>query len=66
MPLSKPRAREAKTGATRIPIVAVTASVLQGERARCLAAGMNDYVAKPFRLADIAAVMEKWIKVERV
>lgn len=58
------RALEAATG-THIPIIAVTANVMQGERERCLAAGMDDYLSKPFRVADIAAMLEKWIGVPR-
>jgi len=55
------RALEAKSAhAARIPIVAVTANVMQGERERCIAVGMDDYVAKPFRITDIAAVLKKW------
>lgn len=46
--------------AARTPIIAVTANVMKGERERCLAAGMDDYLAKPFGLNDIAAMLGKW------
>jgi CheY-like chemotaxis protein len=59
------RALEATAGNGRIPIVAVTANVMQGERERCIAAGMDDYLSKPFRMNDMAAVMEKWIAVKQ-
>ncbi len=42
------RAEEAERGAGRIPIVAVTASVMPGDRERCLRAGMDGFVGKPF------------------
>jgi CheY-like chemotaxis protein len=38
----------------------VTANALPGERDRCLAAGMDDYLAKPFRAEDIATLIRKW------
>jgi two-component system, sensor histidine kinase and response regulator len=43
-----------------IPVIAVTAHVLEGDRDRCLAAGMDDYVGKPFRKEDLAALLAKW------
>jgi len=43
-----------------ITIVAMTASAMQGDREKCLAAGMDDYIAKPIRLEDMRATMEKW------
>ncbi len=51
--------RQAPNGA-RIPIIAITANALTGERNECLAAGMNDYVAKPFRPEDLIRTLEKW------
>ena len=60
------RALEAGSGRARIPIIAVTANVMQGERDRCLAAGMDDYVSKPFRQADIASAMTRWVGDKRV
>jgi CheY-like chemotaxis protein/HPt (histidine-containing phosphotransfer) domain-containing protein len=44
----------------RIVIVAMTASAMQSDRDRCLAAGMDDYLAKPIRPEDIRQVVERW------
>ena len=43
-----------------IIIVAMTASAMQGDREKCLAAGMDDYIAKPVRLEDVRAMVERW------
>ena len=50
-----------REGAGRhVPIVAMTASAMEGDRERCLAAGMDDYVSKPLRASDLAAVLSRW------
>jgi signal transduction histidine kinase/ActR/RegA family two-component response regulator len=46
----------------RIPIVAVTASVLTDERAACLTSGMDDILTKPFKRKELAAILERWLK----
>ncbi|RMN35493.1 Response regulator receiver:ATP-binding region [Pseudomonas cannabina] len=44
-----------------LPIVALTANAMPDERERCKAAGMNDYLAKPFRRAELVSILDQWI-----
>jgi CheY-like chemotaxis protein len=46
----------------RAPIVAATASAFVEDKARCLAAGMDDYISKPITKASLAVVLERWLK----
>jgi PAS domain S-box-containing protein len=56
---SEIRVRETRTG-TRVPIVAMTARAMQGDRERCLAAGMDGYIAKPVRMRELLATVEEF------
>jgi len=56
----------ASTGKAPIHIIALTASAMEGDREDCLAAGMNDYVSKPLRYAELLAVLERWEQTSRI
>jgi PAS domain S-box-containing protein len=55
------RAREARTGSARLPIIAMTANAMEGERERCISAGMDDHVPKPFRERQLADALQRWL-----
>jgi signal transduction histidine kinase len=50
----------------QLPIVALTANAMSEERERCRAAGMSDYLAKPFRREELAALLDIWIPITTV
>ncbi|GAB2876551.1 hybrid sensor histidine kinase/response regulator [Nocardioides pacificus] len=55
------RLREIEQGLTRIPVIAMTASVTEGERERCMAAGMDDFVSKPVSPEELDTVLSRWV-----
>jgi two-component system sensor histidine kinase/response regulator len=48
----------------RIPIIALTANAMEGDRQRCMAAGFDDYLAKPFREFELEAVLTRWVQTQ--
>ena len=44
-----------------LPIVAMTANVMSGDRERCLEVGMDDYIGKPVQRDQLASVLNKWL-----
>lgn len=58
--------REYEEGTGRhVPIIAVTARAMVGDRERCLDAGMDDYLSKPVRRNDLYEALERWTRVDR-
>jgi PAS domain S-box-containing protein len=52
--------RKMQTAQARIPIIALTADAMKGDRERCLDAGMNNYISKPFKLEEIEAALREY------
>jgi CheY-like chemotaxis protein/HPt (histidine-containing phosphotransfer) domain-containing protein/two-component sensor histidine kinase len=55
------RERERASGSQRLPIVAMTANAMAGDRERCLASGMDDYISKPLDRTALAQLLRRWL-----
>lgn len=55
------RAHEQSSGASRLPIIAITANALPGEGERCFALGMDGYLAKPLQIRDLKRIMDEFL-----
>ena len=58
--------RSGETSKKHIPIVALTANALKGEREHCLSAGMDDYLSKPVQLEDLRLTLEKYLSGDKL
>ncbi|HGM8390255.1 TPA: ATP-binding protein [Pseudomonas aeruginosa] len=58
---SATREIRAQENGRQVPIIALTANALQGDRENCPQAGMNDYLAKPFKRAELQRILQRWI-----
>ena len=55
------RLEAGRAGSRHVPIIAITANALQGDREACIAAGMDDYLSKPFSREDLRAAVGRWV-----
>ncbi len=59
------RKYEKKTGRSRIPVIAITANALKGDKEKCIDAGMDDYIAKPIRPNELKCKIVSWLSARK-
>jgi CheY-like chemotaxis protein len=55
------REREKEAGDDRVPVIALTANTMSGDRDRCMEAGMDDFIGKPIRAGELVEKLERWL-----
>ena len=45
------------------PVIAITSNAIKGEKEKCLDAGFDDYCTKPIKIAELKALLEKWLEI---
>jgi signal transduction histidine kinase len=55
------RLRERQRESRRVPVIAMTANAMAEDRERCIASGMDDYLAKPYEMDALAAIIRRWL-----